>query len=192
MQLVEPDGYIIRFTPEAIIRVNGPNGERTFVHPVTQRGQKLYVVSEGTNPIYVGATNQPIKDRLRQGFQANVVNGYRGYLWRHFLREATIDIWTLEVENQDIEEMNGGPSIVLADGDRDRKEKIVVEALEAEVVLLIREQIGHWPMYQSEIHFHQPGAGVHAAARQVFNHYGVGNAQPPNHRNQPLPAAARP
>ena len=177
MQIVGPYCYEIQFTPEALDHVIGPNGVGNFVAPVTHPVHKLYIVSNVGIPVYVGATRQPIRTRLNQGFQADINNGYRGYLWRHALPQAnldnwTLEIWILEVEELDIQQMGDDPSIVLAGENRDREEYIVVEALEAEVAFLTRQAYGHWPTYQSEIHFHQPGANIYDAAQQVMNHYG--------------------
>ena len=108
---------------------------------------------------------------LRLGFQANGNNGYRGYLWRHYLTEAAIDIWLVEVEDRDVEEMRHDPSIERALGDLKRLRDIVIETVEAEAAVLIRQEYGQWPRFQSEIHFHQSGEIHRQAAQQIVDHY---------------------
>jgi hypothetical protein len=171
MQLSKPVRYWITLNSERITSVKGPAGESTFVSPATNQGPKLYVVSDGENPVYVGGTKQPIRNRLRLGFQANGSNGYRGYLWRHYLREAAIDIWLITVEHKDIRSMKDDPSIRRAMGNKERLNDIVIETLEAEVVLLIHQAYGHWPEYQSEIHFHQSQDTHRDAARKIVSYY---------------------
>ena len=48
---------------------------------------------------------------------------------------------------------------------------IVIESVESEVVLLIRQEIGQWPEYQSEIHFPQTPDAPRKKAAEVVNNY---------------------
>ena len=174
MELTGPARYRIKFDPQEITRVIGPDGEKTFVSPATNRAQKLYVVLDEDEPVYIGGTKQPIRSRLRLGFQANSNNGYRGYLWRHFLTQATLEIWFLSLNVGDIEEMANDPSIVRAKklkATEERMKDIVTEAVESETALLLQQRLGHWPKYQSEIHFHQSILRHKEIAEQIVSHY---------------------
>lgn len=171
MDLQPPIRYHITFNPDQIIEVIGPEGQGNFVAPVANPGTKFYVVLDGEVPIYVGATNQPIRSRLRAGFQANGNNGYRGYLWRHFLAEADIDVWLATVTDVDVESMVNDPIAQLPLADHARVLYVIIETVEAEVALLIRQEYDQWPRFQSEIHFHQTSDVLRQAAEQIFNHY---------------------
>ena len=89
------------------------------------------------------------------------------------MKEATIDIWILTLDDQDTVELKEDPSMNLAikDDNKKRIEEIIIETLEAEVVLLIRQKYDHWPSYQSEIQFHQ-FKGVHRdIAKKILDPY---------------------
>lgn len=112
------------------VEVNGQK-ENGFVLPdVADNIPKLYVVKHDSEIYYVGITRQDIRKRLRTGFSAKGEHGYYGYKWKD-LDQAGLLVWTFP---------------------HNRIES--VEAIEAEVVFLIRQQTGHWPKYQMEIHFH--------------------------------------
>lgn len=152
--------------------IKSENGKPHFSKPTTEKSTpKLYLIFEGEEPVYIGGTKQPIGNRLRLGFQANGNNGYRGYLWRHFLTEARIDIWLLKVDDEDIVAMKDDPSMIRDNGLKERQKDIVMETVEAEVALLIQQRYGRWPRYQSEIHFHQSGDVQRRAAWEIVNHY---------------------
>ena len=171
MRLAAPIRYHICFNPREITSVAGPNGETKFVAPVSNPGRKLYVVCSEAMPIYIGATNQPIRNRLRLGFQAHGNNGYRGYIWRHYLTQAALDIWRVQVEQRDIDDMQNDPTIQQARGNIERQMDIVIETVEAEAAFLIRQEYGQWPRFQQEIHFHQSVGAPSRAAVEVVNHY---------------------
>ena len=88
----------------------------------------MYVVSHCGRPIYVGKTTDPIARRLREGFNPSGHNGYKGYLWRHYLKEATIDICILTLDDQDTVELKEDPSMNLAikDDNKKRIEEIII------------------------------------------------------------------
>lgn len=171
MKLSSPIRFKIEFNSKVITNVSGPEGQTTFVAPVTNPRPKIYVVLDNNRPIYIGATNQPIRSRLRLGFEADGNNGYRGYLWRHSLTKAEIDIWLVTVEEEDIQSMTHDPSIKRALGNAERLRDIVIETVEAEAAMLIRQEYDRWPEYQSEIHFHQSGDIHRQAAQQIVSHY---------------------
>ena len=153
-----------------IISVKNCAGEET-TFPLTVGQLKLYVVSCGGKPIYVGGTKQPFRRRLYYGLTAKGQKGYSGYLWRDHCRKVTIDIWNIDLdEKEDFKRMDCDPSMIRADN-KERKREILLETLEAEVVLQIRNKFGHWPKYQSEIHFHQSQDSHRVAAKTIVDHY---------------------
>ena len=110
------------------------NGQQTthFIAPDTKPGiQKLYVVKDGKDICYVGITSQTMSSRLRTGFIDEGHYGYHGYKWKDKLKRAELLVWAFP-----------------------NREKDSVEAIEGEIVYLIRNWTGRWPKYQMEIHFH--------------------------------------
>ena len=151
MKLCGPFTYQINFTYEGITSVKGPTGQKNFSGQASSKSPKLYIISSGNRPLYVGETRQRVKDRLRYGFKASGEHGYYGYDWRRNLAEADVDIWVQE----------GG----------DTGTKREIETVEAEVVFLIRKEFGQWPAYQTEIHFH-PSDDVHREeAKKIVDKY---------------------
>ena len=148
------------------LNYKGPNGETNFASPFKDPGPKLYVISNDGIPIYVGKTTQPVADRLREG-----ISGRYRYPWSHFLKEATVDIWTVKVGNHDIETMKDDPAMKQANGNREKQEDTVLETVEGEVAFLIRQNYGQWPKYQIEIHFHQSQPEHREKAKEIVSHY---------------------
>ena len=110
------------------------NGQQTihFVAPDTKSGiQKLYVVRDSKDICYVGITSQPMSSRLRIGFIDDGHYGYHGYKWKDKLKQAELLVWAF-------------PDTA----------KYSIEAIEGELVYLVRNRTGKWPKYQMEIHFH--------------------------------------
>lgn len=134
-----PDRYKLTFDAESFA-VLCAKGTAKFSGIATSKKPKLYIASVNEKPVYVGVTQQSIRNRLRFGWKAAGAGGYYGYAWRHRLTEVNLDIWCHDdppTENP------------LRD----------IETVEAEVVFLIR-CAGQWPEYQTEIHFH-PSKAVH-------------------------------
>ncbi|MFN2308664.1 MAG: hypothetical protein ABR553_02855 [Gammaproteobacteria bacterium] len=91
MRISEPERYKLNFD-SASFAVLCQKGTPKFSGIATSRMPKLYIVSVDNKPIYVGVTEQPIRNRLRLGWSASGKNGYYGYAWRHHLSSANIDI----------------------------------------------------------------------------------------------------
>lgn len=138
MRFSGPDRYTLTITPTSFV-VECANGTPRFSGIATSRKPKLYVVSVDGEPIYVGITKQPLRNRLRFGWTSDGRHGYHGYAWRHHHERATMDVWC----HEDAPEQN----------------TLDIETIEAEVVFLIRSA-GQWPLHQTEIHFH-PSTQVH-------------------------------
>jgi len=120
-----------------------PNEREQFSGTILNgKEYKIYIVSLEGVIVYVGKTKQTIGDKFRQSILTyqNVqkgkkkVSGYSGYKWvREYLDKGVV----LDL------------SVFLLPGKTNEE----TEAIEAEVVYLVREKTGRWPEYQNEIHF---------------------------------------
>ncbi len=122
-------------------------GDRScgFRAPATRRKlPKLYAIVHDNKVIYVGHTVQPMATRIRQGLQARGEHGYYGYAWKT-LDDIEIIVW------------------FFPEGKAEQ-----VEAIEAELVYLLRETTGQWPGFQTEIHFHQVSDRDKAMAERIL------------------------
>ena len=128
------------------IEANGEQGQRFLYPDVSDNLPKLYVVKQANEVYYVGITRQDIRKRLRYGMSTKGEHGYSGYKWKH-LKEVELLIWTFpHSQSED------------------------VEAIEAELVYLIRKKTGKWPQYQMEIHFHHGASESELqVARSILN-----------------------
>lgn len=116
----------------------------TFTKPATtNKLPKIYLAKYKDDIVYVGITTQSITNRLRGGFIATSKHGYHGYKWKN-LNEIDLAIFFFE---NPIEK---------------------IEAIEAEIVYLIRSETGFWPKYQTEIHFHNATKKEKEIARAIY------------------------
>lgn len=147
MELKNYQRYRIKFKDKKIISIelNGQN-VKSFKHPVTKNKlPKLYVVKSGSKVIYVGVTSQSIRNRLRYGLEADGKHGYQGYKWKDYLSEVGILIWCFPEEPFKR-----------------------IEAIEAELVYLVRNHTGQWPECQTEIHFHKVSEEEKKVAKSIY------------------------
>jgi hypothetical protein len=151
MKISGPDRYELAVTSTSY-SVTCARGTSKFSGIATSRKPKLYVVSTEDQPIYVGVTKQPIRNRFRLGWNAKGETGYYGYAWRHHHPRVVLDVWCHD---------DPPPSNDCLD----------IETIEAEVVFLIRTA-GQWPKHQTEIHFHQSNEEHRAAAASIMKRYG--------------------
>jgi hypothetical protein len=117
---------------------------------------KIYVVMEGEKFLYVGKTKQAIGDKFRQSFLAfnraeegmKKMSGYSGYKWikKYMNKKRSLNLFVFNPG--DIDEMKA-------------------EAIEAELVFLIRKETNAWPLYQNEIHFHNQ-KGAYKSAEGIY------------------------
>lgn len=152
MRIVGPETYTLTCTPNTFAVVCSL-GTPKFSNLASSRIPKLYIVAIDVKPIYVGITKQPMRSRLRYGFLADGKHGYHGYAWRHKITKADLSVWFQE----DSEEGS------MAD----------IEAVEAEVVFLARKA-GQWPLYQTEIHFHQSDEMHRSVAAKIWSMFNGG------------------
>lgn len=123
-------------------RIFDGNEQRAFKKPVTNdKTPKIYVLQAEGKIVYVGYTSQSISNRLRDGLKkAGTFKDYKGYKWKNisplklhiFVFDCTLKGKRCEVDIPFID---------------------LVEAVEAELVYLVREKTGRWPEFQNEIHF---------------------------------------
>jgi hypothetical protein len=126
---------------------------KTIIFPTTgyalqKERRKLYIVYHGNEVLYVGEAHTSIKTRFQRGYNAfnyykrnNDIarNGYKGYKW---------------LDKVDNPQRNLSVSVVTFPQEYDDKEKRkFIEAIEGELVYLIRNKTGNWPEFQNEIHF---------------------------------------
>mgnify|MGYP001060251862 CR=1 FL=1 len=115
------------------ISVNGKTTDH-FITPDTKAGiQKLYVLKNSKEIYYVGVTSLSMSSRLRIGYRAKGEQGYHGYKWIGKISRAELLIWCFT-----------------------KSHRSHAEAIEGELVYLVRNRTEKWPKYQMEIHFH-PG-----------------------------------
>ncbi|MBU1179723.1 hypothetical protein KJ885_02165 [Patescibacteria group bacterium] len=120
---------------------------KTFISPATlNKVPKIYLIRYKSKVIYVGITAQSISNRLRYGLNAQGKNGYHGYKWKKIKEPLRLCIYTFK---------------------NDTEER--VEAIEAEIVYLIRNKTGAWPEYQTEIHFHNATESEKKIAERIYN-----------------------
>jgi hypothetical protein len=134
-------------------------GDRYFRGATALKGPKLYIVSgaEGI-PLYIGATVQRMRTRLRQGWSATGASGYYGYAWRSATEILNLDIFCL----------------LDCPTERWKRE---LETVEAEVAFLVREA-GQWPVGQTEIHFFPSYDWHREVAREIASNYpGLGEGR---------------
>lgn len=109
-----------------------------FSKPLTNNKQpKLYIIRIEEEIVYVGYTSQSISSRLNSGLKAKY-----GYKWRTKRDEFRLSVYVFVDK-------------FIGDKDKDDDYYHFVEAIEAELVFLVRYKTGNWPKYQNEIHFHQ-------------------------------------
>ncbi len=121
--------------------------------------RKIYLVANGTEILYVGEAHTSIKERFlrsRTAFNYYIKykkarNGYKGYKW--FMPKVPLSDLTVHVFVFDES----------YDTNRD-----FIEAIEGEIVYLIRKNTDNWPEYQNEIHFHNE-LGAAGIAEEVIN-----------------------
>lgn len=153
MNLIGPERYDLAFDTDIDNRcdVRCAEGKPRFSGLASQKVSKLYVISREKWPIYIGVTVQKMGTRLRLGFTANGESGYHGYAWRKLFKEAALDVWCPIPTSGRLTPRDA-------------------ETIEAEIVFLVRES-GQWPLFQTEIHFHESNADHRRIAAEIMRHY---------------------
>jgi len=133
-----------------------PIGVDKFTLDFPSNNYKIYILKDGTIYIYVGTTKQGIGKRFGQGFRAylNAENdnkgkdGYSGYKW--IKKYNKLDLFIFDLGEDIMEEKH-------------------TEAIEAEIVYLIRNKYKKWPLSQNEIHFNNKYCDALEKATEIFN-----------------------
>ncbi|NOS90862.1 MAG: hypothetical protein HOP30_02970 [Cyclobacteriaceae bacterium] len=110
---------------------------------------KIYIFRKNSTILYVGLTRQRISTRLSGGFRSFKhwheskvkKNGYSGH---KFIQEF-IDSDEIELLVFPLKHLNSMTN---------KEDYQAAEAIEAEIVYLIREKTNRWPVFQNEIHFY--------------------------------------
>lgn len=123
--------------------------------------RKIYLVANGTEILYVGEAHKSIKKRFQYSCTAfnyhikykKARNGYKGYKWlapKEPLNDLVVHVFVFDESY---------------DTNRD-----FIEAIEGEIVYLIRKNTNNWPEYQNEIHFHNElgAAGIAGEVLRVL------------------------
>ena len=149
MNLIGPQTYRLQ-NSRIRYAVVSPEGVEHFTKPATEPIPKLYAISKDNALLYIGVTKQPLASRFRGGMNATGEHGYHGYSWRRIEGVLRLDVWCLE-------------------GSSDESSSRELETIEAETVLLFRNEHGQWPDEQTEIHFHPSNEFHRDCARQIIN-----------------------
>ncbi|MDR6966120.1 hypothetical protein J2X31_000113 [Flavobacterium arsenatis] len=121
--------------------------------------RKVYIVHSNQEILYVGEAGSSVLKRFQRGctaFNYKVKNsqarrGYQGYKWlnKELNKARTLDVL-----------------VVVFDESYDLKRDFI-EAVEGELVYLIRSETNEWPRFQNEIHFSNC-VGAKETAEEIF------------------------
>ncbi len=123
--------------------------------------RKLYVIHDQKEILYVGEANSSIKIRFQRACHAfNYYSknnkarlGYKGYKWLNrkncLSRKLKVTVAVFDI-TLDAEES-----------------RCFIEAIEGELVFIIRTTLKYWPKFQNEIHFSNMN-GAKEIAEEVF------------------------
>lgn len=126
-----------------------------------KENRKVYIVKNGEKFLYVGEAHCSIDTKLKRGFtpyryfirNGKKRGGYQGYKWIQLSKAKTRPELRVFV-------------IVLDEKYRDFRG--FAEAIEGELVYLIRFHTGLWPEFQNEIHFNND-LESQSIAKTLFN-----------------------
>lgn len=121
---------------------------------IRSKQPKIYVIKSEGDLLYVGYASQSLITRLKQGFRATGKNGYHGYTWKN-LEKVEVHAFVFPI-------LGDTPS---------KESRLYFEAIEAELVYLIRLKTTQWPIFQSEIHFNNLSPKLATEnAEEIYNH----------------------
>lgn len=138
------------------IRIDSAEGEA-----FKNERRKLYIIQSKTEILYIGEANCSIKIRFQRGcssfnyYTKNQVarGGYKGYKW-------------LDKKNNCARNLKVSVAVFNSTFDSDKKRSFI-EAIEGELVYLIRKNLKYWPRFQNEIHFNNE-EGAKEIAEEIF------------------------
>lgn len=107
--------------------------------------RKIYLISRANEILYVGEANSSIKTRFQRSS-----NSFNYYVRNNIARGGYKGYKLFDKEKNPIRNLSVLAVIFNEDADHERG---FVEAVEGELVYLIRQKTGNWPLFQNEIHF---------------------------------------
>jgi len=127
---------------------NGVKCDTFFAPTTTGKKQKIYVITNGKDILYVGKTSQSMSSRLRGGMNITDPHfGYHGYKWIKDGERLSLHCFAMS----------------------DNVDEKTLEAIEAELVYNYRANTGKWPECQNEIHFFNTGEEAKEIAKQMYD-----------------------
>ncbi len=134
-----------------------PIGRKLFTGEVlTLKTYKIYILKKKGKFVYIGKTKQQIGTKFGQGFSAykhkkedgKNKNGYGGYKWINKYMDNKLSLTVIDLG--------------------EKVSNSYTEAVEAEIVLLIRNTYSIWPECQNEIHFNNEHETATIEAKEIF------------------------
>ena len=124
-----------------------------------KEGRKIYIIKSKKEVLYIGEADTSIKTRFQRGFNSynhfiktgKARGGYKGYKW---LNKKDNPVRNLDV--------------YVAIFKSFKNDREIIEAIEGELVFLIRKKTRNWTKFQNEIHFHNNDKAKEIAL-SIFN-----------------------
>lgn len=122
--------------------------------------RKLYIIHYNDEILYIGESNSSIKTRFQRGCTSfnyyskndKARRGYKGYKWLNKKNNLNRNILT---------------TVAVFDEKYDDNRSFI-EAVEGELVYLVRNKLSYWPKFQNEIHFSNC-EGAKELAEEILN-----------------------
>jgi hypothetical protein len=126
----------------------------------------IYLVKNQDDFLYVGEAKSCLKTRLSRGFYSyrhykrtnKKRGGYGGYKW--------IDLF--DKDNQEVSFVNKLDIVAILFDTSFNETRHKIEAIEGELVYIIKKKTGKWPLYQNEIHFNNRYKDAENIAEKIF------------------------
>jgi hypothetical protein len=123
--------------------------------------RKLYIIQNGQEVLYIGEANCSIKVRFQRACSSynyfiknkKARGGYKGYKW-------------LDKKSNPARNLRVSVAVFNSTFDSDIKRSFI-EAVEGELVYLIRNKLKYWPKFQNEIHFKNED-GAKEIAEEIY------------------------
>lgn len=151
-----PEKIKIQITKESIKPIND---DKFTGNIFNSSNYKIYILKDENTYVYVGKTKQGVGTKFGQGFSAYLKDikgetkqsGYAGYKWiKKYINTSTeLELLVFDLGNDNNNEYT--------------------EAIEAEIVHLIRNRYNMWPSCQNEIHFNNDFDDALGKAIRIFN-----------------------
>lgn len=135
------------------------------IRAIDSPNRLIYVIKNSNEILYIGEAKSNLKKRITRGFVAyrfwkrneQARNGYKGYKW--------IEMFDQKESGKTLEKLS--LTCFLFD-ESHNENRVFIEAIEGELVFLIRNQTGQWPLFQNEIHFNNEHPKSKSIAQKIF------------------------